>query len=240
MLQSIGTFFKLFACLILWCLFKVIYFFVHTSWVLLISLTVANMSIAAFLIARYRQGDEPPSPDFPKSCWHALSVSVCTLLLCVVAPFFRVLRKVRWACWLVTFGLWISAAVTTTREMRWKKEYENQYCDIVKPDHCGQVVSVSTFSILLIMITLWHIGEFSLASDSYDKPPVDFQSVWRRWQGEHERDEEIGMAQIPTLPGEVDVPAPITTIGPAEHQSNAPSMNLGSLPGPPEVAHLKS
>jgi hypothetical protein len=91
----------------------------------------AQLSISAFLIARYRQGDEPPRPELPTACWYTLATSLASILLCVIAPAFKILRKTIYVCWGITFGLWVGATFWNYRAIGWKEEYGEQYdyCD---------------------------------------------------------------------------------------------------------------
>ncbi|KAH6876959.1 hypothetical protein BKA70DRAFT_1239605 [Coprinopsis sp. MPI-PUGE-AT-0042] len=94
----------------------------------MIPLSLATLSISAFLLVRYRRGDEPPDSILPMACWYILGTSLGSLLCWTVAPFVRVLRKIRWLLWIVMFGLWFGAAFLAYTGMGWTTEDNDSYC----------------------------------------------------------------------------------------------------------------
>jgi hypothetical protein len=88
-----------------------------------------QLSVAAFLITRYQKGERTPHPSFPTVCWYIIAVSVLTIFVCAVAPFFRTLRKSRWIHWAVIFLLWIVAGALGFRGLGRKEDDEGRYCE---------------------------------------------------------------------------------------------------------------
>ncbi|KAH6876965.1 hypothetical protein BKA70DRAFT_1239609 [Coprinopsis sp. MPI-PUGE-AT-0042] len=96
----------------------------------MISLSLTALSISAFLLVRYRRGDEPPDTILPMARWYILGTSLGSLLCWTVAPFVQVLRKIRWLVWIVMFGLWFGAAFLAYTGMGWTTEDNDSYCKI--------------------------------------------------------------------------------------------------------------
>jgi hypothetical protein len=82
-----------------------------------------------WLITRYRRSESEPHPSVPGVCWLMIPVSVSTIFVCAILPFFRILRKFRWTHWVVVFILWLVGCGLGYRGPPSRQEDEGQYCD---------------------------------------------------------------------------------------------------------------
>ncbi|KAH6876977.1 hypothetical protein BKA70DRAFT_1476036 [Coprinopsis sp. MPI-PUGE-AT-0042] len=183
----------------------------------MISFSLTTLSISAFLLVRYRQGDEPPDTVLPIACWYILGTSLASLLCWTIAPFVRVLRKIRWLVWIVMFGLWFGAAFLAYTGMGWTTEDNDSYCKIASRTdtlHCKQIAALPTLCILVMAAIIWQASEVCCCRRPYDEKPFGFGS----WE-------------YPDPPPPIDA-------GPPEVEVKAPE-GAGCIPGPPEPVHVR-
>ncbi|KAH6903719.1 hypothetical protein BKA70DRAFT_593828 [Coprinopsis sp. MPI-PUGE-AT-0042] len=139
----------------------VAYVMVNAGTITLAITSSTTLSLSIFFIVRYRQGDQPPTPMFPITCGYIAASSLATIISCVVATSFEILKKVRWVYWVVASALWLGGAVGLYLSLGWKEEYGRWYCEIVQIPHCMAVKILAIFSIFMIFGILWHACETS-------------------------------------------------------------------------------
>ncbi|KAH6876980.1 hypothetical protein BKA70DRAFT_1239623 [Coprinopsis sp. MPI-PUGE-AT-0042] len=199
----------------------------------MISLSLTTLSISAFLLVRYRRGDEPPDTVLPMACWYILGTSLASLLCWTVAPFVRVLRKIRWLVWIVMFGLWFGAAFLASTGMGWTTEDNDSYCKMVRLTEEG------THRAAII----WQASEVCCCRRPYDEKPFGF-GAWgeRRRRRVRRMDLEerviVEPEPVPLLRNAI-IPHPTTDAGPPEVDVKAPE-GAGCIPGPPEPVHVST
>ncbi|KAH6901771.1 hypothetical protein BKA70DRAFT_1308557 [Coprinopsis sp. MPI-PUGE-AT-0042] len=204
----------------------------------LVIISLIALSTSAFLLVRYQHGDQPPHPALPSTCWYLAAASLVTVLLCAVAPFFKILRKIRWTFWIVSFGLWVNAAVITHRIPGWGTDSEGRYCKMVQVQHCkhievllNPILSISMMSsILPTRTTRNHLGAMKSLGGV-----IEFD-VWML--GRSERKHKSYRCRRYIQSTFAPVPAPEVDVGPPEHQQSP--VGAGSVPGPPDPAHVRA
>ncbi|KAH6876994.1 hypothetical protein BKA70DRAFT_1448336 [Coprinopsis sp. MPI-PUGE-AT-0042] len=208
----------------------------------MISLSLTTLSISAFLLVRYRRGDEPPDTVLPMACWYILGTSLGSLLCWTVTPFVRVLRKIRWLIWIVMFGLWFGAAFLAYSGMGWTTEDNDSYCKITDAPHCKQIAALPTLCILMMAAIIWQASEVCCCRRPYDEKPFGF-GAWgeRRRRRVRRMDLEERVIVEPEPLPLLQNALLLTTrneAGPPEVDVKAPE-GAGCIPGPPEPVHVR-
>ncbi|KAH6903721.1 hypothetical protein BKA70DRAFT_1300649 [Coprinopsis sp. MPI-PUGE-AT-0042] len=218
------------------------YLILYAGGIALVIISLIALSTSAFLLVRYQHGDQPPHPALPSTCWYLAAASLVTVLLCAVAPFFKILRKIRWTFWIVSFGLWVNAAVITHRIPGWGTDSEGRYCKMVQVQHCKhiEVLLNPILSISMILAIVWDALQVFHFTDSYNKKPFGCDEIFRRRYRVRRMDARTirEEAQVIPLPQFAPVPAPEVDVGPPEHQQSP--VGAGSVPGPPDPAHVRA
>ncbi|KAH6869736.1 hypothetical protein BKA70DRAFT_1357558 [Coprinopsis sp. MPI-PUGE-AT-0042] len=210
----------------------------HWGWMAgyLMIFSVITLGCAGWLADRYRGGDEPPHPVMVPMCWYIIAISIYSLFFFFGLAGVYAEKKISgMGLWmtLVSWCMWVAASVGITAV--YKGSYDC-YASKHPFPHCNQLVALQAFCwIMMVWTTMAPISrEDKLRKELLVTPNTIQENDQQRPQALEDGRGDIEMGEI-QRDARVETNEEQSHVGPPDvSRKEGRSMNLGSIPGPPE------